>query len=104
MTPLSSHKNIVIGLAVVIIAAVVYLIVWGGGSPTPDLTASAGGSAAELYFVNLASELDGISFDTSVLRDPRFVALIDIRTAILPEDSGRPDPFAPIPGVKTSSK
>ncbi len=99
---LAKNKGIIIGLGAVIILAVVYLLFFDK-APTADLTSSTTtGSPAELYFVNLSGELDDISFDTTVLTDPRFNALTDIRTAILPETSGRPDPFAPIPGVAPS--
>lgn len=96
---LAKNKGIIIGLGTVILIAVVYLIFFDQG-PTADLTSSSTtGSPAELYFVNLSQELSDISFDTTVLNDPRFAALTDIRTAILPENTGRTDPFAPIPGV-----
>lgn len=100
---LAKNKNLLIGLGVIIIAAVVY-VVFFNGSDTADLTASATGSAEELYFVNLAGQLGAISFDTAIFSDPHFAALVDIRTAVIPEEPGRPDPFAPVPGVKGTSK
>jgi len=102
---LAKNKGIIIGLCAVVALAVVYLVFFDK-SPSADLTAgsSAGTSPDELYFVNLTGELSDISFDTSVLEDPRFMALTDIRTAILPEQSGRHDPFAPINGVKAPAK
>jgi len=97
---LAKNKGIIIGLCAVVILAVIYLIFFDK-TPSADLTAggSAGTSPDELYFVNLTSELSDISFDKAVLEDPRFTALTDIRTAILPEQSGRHDPFAPINGA-----
>jgi hypothetical protein len=38
-----------------------------------------------------------------VFSDPRFMALTDIHTAILPESVGRNDPFASISGVSTGN-
>ena len=96
---LAKNKGIIIGLSAVVILAVIYLVFFDK-SPAANLTTgSAGTSPDELYFVNLTSELSDISFDTAVLQDPRFTALTDIRTAILPEQSGRHDPFAPISGA-----
>ena len=92
------NKSIIIGLGAVIIIAVIYLFFFN----TPDeadLTAEAAGSDAELYFVNLAEELGTISFDSTLLSDPRFAALIDIRTPIFEEAVGRRDPFASVPGL-----
>ncbi|HVX91431.1 MAG TPA: hypothetical protein VHC20_07525 [Candidatus Paceibacterota bacterium] len=97
---LAKNKGIIIGLGAVVILAVVYLIFFDK-SASPDLTSGTTSSPEELFFVNLSGELSDISFDTSVLDDPRFAALTDIRTAILPETTGRHDPFAPISGVST---
>lgn len=98
---LAKNKSVIIGLGAVVIIAVIYLVFFDKGAPAPDLSSDSS-SPAENYFVNLASELDTIDFDTTILSDARFNALTDIRTAILPETAGRPDPFAPIPGVKTT--
>ncbi len=51
---------------------------------------------AELTFLSLAARIDPISFDASIVSDPRFVILQDIGTAIVAEDAGRVDPFAPL--------
>src|SRR4051812_22867094 len=96
---LAKNKGIIIGLGAIVVLAVIYLVFFDK-APTADLSTETSGSPAELYFVNLAGELDTISFNTTVLSDARLNALIDIRTAILPETSGRPDPFAPISGVR----
>ena len=53
-------------------------------------------TASEANFVTLASELDSISFDTSVLSDMRLLSLMNIHTAITPEPQGRTDPFSSI--------
>ncbi|MFZ1987810.1 MAG: hypothetical protein WAV21_02130 [Minisyncoccia bacterium] len=98
---ISKNRSVVIGLGAIVIIAVGYLLFSGSAAPAADLTMSnEAASPAELFFVNKASELGTIEFDTTVLSDPRFLALIDMKTVILPETAGRPDPFAPIPGVK----
>lgn len=56
-------------------------------------------SEAELAFLALTAQIDPVAFTTNILSDPRFMMLQDIRIAIIPEATGRPDPFAPIPGV-----
>jgi hypothetical protein len=61
-------------------------------------------SDAQLDFVNLAGQVDSITFDTSLLTDPRFTRLVDIRTTIIPEVTGRHDPFAAIPGTVVPTK
>lgn len=56
-------------------------------------------SNAEVVFLNLASQIDSISFDESLFSDPRFMALKDIRVAVIPEEVGRRDPFAALIGL-----
>lgn len=53
-------------------------------------------SGTEFTFLSLAARIEPIVFDTSILQDPRFVQLIDLRTAIVPENPGRANPFAPL--------
>lgn len=57
---------------------------------------TAAASDAEVVFLNLSTQLNSITFDTKVLSDPRFAALTDIHTAILPESEGKRDPFGTI--------
>lgn len=91
------NRNTVIALVIgiVLLGAAAYLLFFK--SPTDGLVVTASPtSPAESTFVNLASKLEPLGFDTSVLSDPRFTALRDIHTTIVPETAGRRDPFAPI--------
>jgi hypothetical protein len=90
------NKNLVIAavIAIVIIVAAGYLLFL---KPTaPVVTEATPTSPEEIAFVNLASQLDPLVFDTSIFSDPRFTSLIDIHTAVIPEATGRRDPFAPL--------
>jgi hypothetical protein len=89
------NKNLMFGLGAAILIVVGYLLFFNKSS-TPDITTGSPTSADELLFINLAGELDPIVFNSTVLTDPRFVSLVDIRTAIIPENLGRTDPFAPL--------
>lgn len=51
---------------------------------------------SETVFINLASQIDAIHFNTALLSDPKFMSLVDIRVAVIPELAGRKDPFAVI--------
>lgn len=68
------------------------------GNESP-LTAEVKENQTQTQFKVLVSELQSISFDTSIFSEPNFTALTDLATQVTPEESGRPDPFAPIPGV-----
>lgn len=87
---------ILIVLALLVLAAAGYMLF---GAPSEESAlgpTGAPGSEAEMTFLTLTAQIDPVAFDTSVLDDPRFKALRDIRTAITPETPGRADPFAPL--------
>lgn len=85
---------IIIGL--LILGAAAYLFMNQNQLGSAVATLSGPASGAEETFVRLTSQIDPVELDTSILSDPRFTSLEDIRTAIIPEASGRPDPFAPL--------
>lgn len=88
---------------------VVVLLVLGGGlywyltgqsgNQTPLMGIAGPDNPAQSQFQSLVSQLQPISFNTAIFSDPRFTALVDITTPLVPETAGRIDPFAPIPGV-----
>lgn len=91
--------GILIFIGILVLAAAAYLIM--NGKQQDVLTASGTpSSAAEMQFLSLTQQIDPVEIDTAILADPRFQRLIDIRTDILPEASGRQDPFAPLPGIR----
>lgn len=93
-----SRSTLVFVLCLVIVAGGLgyYFFFFNSSSDAALTTAAGTASDAELSFITLVSKLDPIVFDTTVLSDPRFTTRQDIRTAIVPEASGRNDPFAPI--------
>ena len=76
-----------------------YLFLGSGDEQAPIVSPQgAAGSVAEIRFSSLAAQLNGLSFETGILSDERFLSLVDIRTAVVPEAAGRADPFAPLAG------
>lgn len=98
MNAINLNKNTIIAIVVgvVVLGGAAYLLFAKPADSTATVTASEAASPAELTFVNLASQLEPLGFDTSILSDPRFTSLVDIHTAIIPEPNGRKDPFAPL--------
>lgn len=98
---MSISRNTILATALIIVAlgGAAYFLFFNG-APTPAITTDTGpGSDAQATFINLAAQLEPVAFDSSILSNPRFIALQDIHTAIIPEASGRPDPFSALPGV-----
>lgn len=86
--------------AIVLAALAYWYFFTGSSSSSQTLTASAvQQTGAEAQFETLIAQLTPITFNTAILSDPRFTALVDLSTPITPEPLGRSDPFAPIPGV-----
>ena len=97
-----NQKIIIAGIAIFVglLVPAYFLITGTTSSTTSDgsVTTSVPTSEAEAVFVNLASQLVPLSYDTTILSDPRFTSLVDLHTAVLPEQIGRKDPFAPLSG------
>jgi hypothetical protein len=93
-------SNIILIVAALIVAAGAYWYFFTGTGTNAPLTAStATDNVSQAQFQTLVSELQPITFDTSIFSDPRFMALVDLTTPITPEQTGRTDPFAPVPGI-----
>lgn len=92
-------SNLSIAAGALVLALGAYWFFFTGTGNQPPLSVTTTGNEAQSRFQTLLSELGPVTFDTSVFSDPRFNALVDLSTPITPESSGRPDPFAAIPGV-----
>lgn len=93
---ISRTVAVIIFLVVVVGAAVAYTVMQDPNADATVTVEGAGTTASEANFITLASELDAIRFDTTILSDPRFLSLQNINTAITPEPVGREDPFGSI--------
>lgn len=93
-----SRSTLVFVICLVIVAGGLgyYFFFFNSNSSAAITQTGTAANDAELSFITLVGKLDPIVFDTSVLSDPRFTSRQDIRTAIVPETTGRTDPFAPI--------
>jgi len=93
-----SRNSLIFTICLVIVVGGLgyYFFFFNSGTDTTLNATPGGASSAELSFITLVGKIEPIVFDTSLLSDPRFTTREDIRTAIIPEESGRKDPFAPI--------
>jgi hypothetical protein len=96
---MKNSKNILIIVSALVVAGGAYWYFFTGTGNQAPLTTTTATSQAQTTFQTLVSELQPISFDTTILSDPRFRALVDITTPVSPEPSGRTDPFATVAGV-----
>ena len=96
-----------------LILIVVILIVLGGGwyglssgpsDSTGALTSTDSSVHEDASLVATLLALRAIKLDSTIFSNPAFIGLKDLTTAIVPEPVGRPDPFAPLPGVVVPNK
>jgi hypothetical protein len=93
---ISKTTILVVVIGVLVLGAAGYLLFGQNSAPGVTATENTPATSAELTFIGLTAKIDPVEFDTSILKDPRFIALHDIRTAVVPEQAGRFDPFAPL--------
>lgn len=101
-------KSIIIIVVIVAIALVAYF--YYQGTKTPDtagglLTTSANPgvqSGIGQQVLGLLSQIQTLRIDSSLFKDPGFQTLRDFSVIIPPENVGRANPFAPLPGAPAS--
>lgn len=98
---LSRTTKIAIAAGVVVLGGIAYFFM-GTSDDAAVMVAPGPASSAEAIFIDLATQLDPVAFDATILSDPRFLGLVDIHTNVVPEAVGRTDPFAPLPGTVTT--
>ena len=57
-------------------------------------------------FIRLLERLQGVTLDATVFASPAWQSLVNFRVPLVPEEKGRPNPFAPVgfdPLLNTSS-
>jgi hypothetical protein len=96
-------NTIVLIVVTLLIVGGLYWYVSTSSSAQAPLTATTSNNVAEAQFQKLVDELQSISFSTAIFSDPRFTSLTNLATPVTPEPPARPDPFAPITGVATTS-
>jgi len=94
-----SLNTVFLIIATLVVGGGLYWFFFMGGDPSAPLSANVVQNRAQAQFETLTGQLDPISFDLTIFSDPRFNALVDLATPVMPEPVGHADPFAPIPGV-----
>ncbi len=93
-----SKKTIYI-IVILIILVGGYFYLSGGDEPVSNnslLSSSGYGGSADASLLN---QLKALQIDTSFFKSPEYVSLVDYSVDITTQNVGRPNPFAPVPGV-----
>ena len=106
-TPKSSKKTVVVIIIIIVVALIAYFY-YEGTLPATDSTlqvstASQNGQAVGANVLSLLSQIKSLKIDTTIFTDPAYQTLRDYTVAIPQENVGRSNPFAPIPGMSSTS-
>lgn len=103
-TQKSSKKTIWIIVIIVVIAAVAYFYFEGASVPsTSGLLQTPESPDVTTQVIGLLAQIQAIRIDSALFTDPAYQTLRDYSVAIPPQNVGRTNPFAPIPGVVNHS-
>lgn len=94
---LAKYQNIIIIVIVIAVAFGIYSYFFANKSEAP-LTAEtvAAGNQADQDLISLLLQLKSITLDDSIFSNPTFLSLHDFSQSLVPEPSGRQNPFAPL--------
>lgn len=93
------HKNILIGLVILALAFFAYRFFFVKEEdigPSVLVADKASISEEERSILELLSDMQSISLDTSILKNKNFLNLQDFSVSITPEPQGRDNPFSPV--------
>jgi hypothetical protein len=93
---MKSNALLIIIVTIIIAAGAYWYFFTGTGNQSPLSATDTSTNQTQTQFQMLVSELQPISFNTSIFSDPHFNALVDLTTPISPESTGRLDPFAAV--------
>ncbi len=98
------RKSTIIVVLVIVAAGIAYF--YYEGFPSPDsssLQASSDEASVGTQVLDLLNQIRSLKIDTSLFSDPAYLTLRDYTVQIPPENVGRTNPFAPLPGETTAA-
>lgn len=104
----SSKKNILIIVGIVLVAMIA-LFYFMGGDPVDQSSLLSGEESSETErlgtrVLSLLNQIESLNIDTTLFTSATYQTLVDYSVVIPPQGVGRPNPFAPLPGVRTSTR
>ena len=94
-------KNIIFIVSLVALLFLGYIIFWKDDSIEVDEFTESQARVDEQEFLSKLKELQDLELDSPIFEDEEFLSLVDHTVQVVDEDAGRPNPFAPVPGLNT---
>ncbi len=105
-TQTTSKKPLFTIIAIIGAALLAYFFFIGGKAPASDAilqtVATPEANAASARILNLLNQIKSLKIETTIFTNPAYQTLQDYSVPIPAVPVGRPNPFAPIPGVPTT--
>ncbi|MCX6715965.1 MAG: hypothetical protein NT077_03030 [Candidatus Taylorbacteria bacterium] len=93
-------KKTIIAIVVIVVLALVYFYFAGGETTsTNSMLLGAESNSVGAAELSLLNQMKSLRIDTTLFSDPAYISLVDYSTKITAQNVGRPNPFAPVPGV-----
>jgi hypothetical protein len=96
----SSKKTIIVGVIAIVVLAIVYFY-FSNSAPAESVSSlqSQSASVVGTRVLSLLNQIKSLHIDTSIFKSPAYGTLVDYSVTIPELPVGRPNPFAPIPGL-----
>ncbi|MBU6427340.1 hypothetical protein KGQ27_03875 [Patescibacteria group bacterium] len=97
-----SSKKTWIWMAIIVIVALIAYFLFFSGAPSSSsqslLQTGSGSDAVGTQVLGLLNQIQALQIDASLFQSQAYRSLQDYSVAIPPQNVGRNNPFAPIPG------
>ena len=92
-------KNLLFALGLAILVWLGYTVFFSEDAITLDEQSQSAALVEEQVFLGKLKELQGLDLNTDLFSDEEFLSLVDHTVQVVDEEAGRPNPFAPVPGL-----
>lgn len=99
MKTLSSKKNLIISIVVIVVIAVLGYWYFSSNSSSNEPILSNSTVSSSDTLLSTLNELKSLSLNSSIFTEASFEALTNNTVTLPTVASGRPNPFAPLPGL-----
>jgi hypothetical protein len=98
----SLFKNILFVVSLGLLIVLAYAVFWKDDAIVVDEFTESEARVNDQEFLAKLKELQDLELDSPLFDDEEFLSLVDHTVQVVDEDAGRPNPFAPVPGLVTS--
>ncbi len=95
----SLFKNLLFVVSLGLLVVVAYAVFWRDSAIVVDEFSESEARLNDQEFLSKLKELQGLELESPLFNDEEFLSLVDHTVQVTDEEAGRPNPFAPVPGL-----